>query len=93
MANRWWVIQDPGGSPQGVIGVIEGDGLPRSYVPGVGLVDWPAMTMFTHMGETGAYRITEDEAIKLMRRGVGRTSPDVLARQRGSAPTIQPPGM
>ena len=92
--NRWWVLQLPDGVPRGVIAVIEGDGLPRRYVPGEGLVDWPALTMFTHNGEAGAYRITEEEALALIRDGGGGPMEAwVVAQQRGKAPTLQPPGL
>ncbi len=92
MANKWWFLQDRGDpSPYAVIAVIEGDNLPRRFVPGEGLVDWPAATMWTNNGEPGAYEITEEEAVRLMRAGVGRIRGFLVARGRGEAATIQPP--
>ncbi|MGY1702745.1 hypothetical protein [Geodermatophilus sp. SYSU D00766] len=75
-----------------MIAVIEGDGFPRRFVPGEGLVDWPAVIMWTHNGEPGADRITEEEAVRLLRAGVGGPVDwGIVARARGDAPTIQPP--
>lgn len=91
MAIRYWAIQDVGGPIVGVLAVVDRDGLPRRFVPGVGLVDWPAAVMFTHGGEVGAHRISTAEAQALMRGGVGAVSPRILATQRGSAPVIPVP--
>lgn len=89
----WWVLQDPGDpGPYAVICKDE-QGLPRMFVPGEGLVDWPWAAMWTDHGEPGARRISEQEAVALMNAGVGRI-PDGFSIDagRGTAPTIQPPG-
>ncbi len=48
--------------------------------------------MGTNNGELGAYEITEEEAVRLMRAGVGGPiDRGIVARARGEAATIQPP--
>lgn len=91
MATRYWAIQDVDEPIVGVLAVVDGDELPRRFVPGVGLVDWPAAAMFTHGGEPGAHRISTSEAKALISGGVGKVSPRILATQRGTAPVIPVP--
>jgi hypothetical protein len=89
---KWWALQeieDP--APYAVVAVEADDLLPRRYVPGEGLVDWPSATMYCYQGEPGARRISQEEALELIRKRVGQLSAENLALGRGKAPTIQPP--
>ena len=81
-------LQDRGDtSPYGVAAK-DDQGLARLFVPGMGLVDMPPMASYTHNGEVGGHPITEDEAKRLMRAGVGRMTKEAALSLKGSAPTI-----
>lgn len=89
--TRYWALQeseDP--SPVAVIAVLPGD-VPRRYVPGQGLVDWPSMVAYTHNGEPGAHRISTAEALALIRQNVGRIDPGMVKRAKGNGETIPVP--
>jgi len=90
MATQWWKLQNRGQSqPYGLAALVDGDGLPRRFVPGEGLVDWPSLAGELLMGESGADPISEDEAKSLMVRV--RVASDVVRDLRGKAPTIKVP--
>ena len=89
---QWWALQDFWDeAPYSVMALDPKDGLPRRFVPGEGLVDWPSLSMFVFNGEPGAHPITEDVAIQMMNQGVGTIDPSFVAAARGKAPTLQPP--
>lgn len=89
---RWWKIQEPADAkPSAVAAHWEGDVL-RRYVPGEGLVDWPPLAMFVLSNDPGAVEITEAEAVKLMKAGVGTIPEGVdTASSRGDAETVPAP--
>lgn len=85
--TRWWALQDNGDPAPYAVAAVAADGLARRYVPGEGLVDWPSLTSITR-GEFGSHPITEAEAQALIKRGVGKIDSGIVARARGTAPTI-----
>ena len=74
-------------SPWGV--AADENGTPRLFVPRRGLVHWPSVASYLYEGEVGGKRITEAEATRLMRSGVGRVDPDYADVHKGNAPTIR----
>jgi hypothetical protein len=64
----WWVLQDPGSDPYGVI-VLDDKGLVRRYVPDVGLVQSPTDADHVFLGELGARPVEQDEALSLIGSG------------------------
>lgn len=88
---RWWVLQHPDEAQPAAVFAEGDDGLPRRFVPGQGLVDWPSLAEYTIGGEPGAHVVDAKAALRHIRNGVGRVSPDVVARNRGSAPTLPVP--
>lgn len=89
---RWWQVQEPGDVGPFAVICIGDDDLIRRYVPGEGLVDWPPMAMWIFGDEAGATEITQDQAVKLIKAGVGQL-PDGLdtTSSRGSSPTVAAP--
>jgi hypothetical protein len=89
---RWWKIQEPAdATPSAVAAYWNGDVL-RRYVPGEGLVDWPPLATFVLSNDAGAIEITEAEAVKLMKAGVGEIPSGVdTASSRGGAETVPAP--
>lgn len=89
---QWWKIQEPGDAkPSAVAAYWNGD-VVRRYVPGEGLVDWPPLAMYVFNAEMGAHPITEAEAIKLMKAGVGRIGDGIDTKSsRGMAETVAAP--
>jgi hypothetical protein len=90
--QHWYALQDPGDkAPYAVMGFNWDEGLPRRFVPGEGLVDWPSLAGYVVNGEPGAHEIDEATAIKMMKAGVGKVSPANVEYGRGKGPTVQPP--
>ena len=93
-AVRYWALQDRDDlEPYGVLAVVDGDLLPRIFVPGSGLVDIPSAADWAYNGEPGAHRIGEEEALSLMARGVCAMSREGVQQLRGDAPDIWPEGL
>lgn len=89
---KWWALQDRDDPEPYAVMALDDDGLPRRYVPDQGLVHWPALAMFVFGGETGATPIEEDEAIEMIKEGVGAIDPGFVVLEKGQAPTIPAPG-
>lgn len=85
---RFWKLQDKGDAvPYGVIAA-DDQGLARLFVPGMGLVDVPSISAYIYNGEIGAQPITQTQARRMMRAGVGRVTPETVRSIQGTAPTI-----
>jgi hypothetical protein len=71
---------------------MDDDYLIRRYVPCEGLVHWPSLIMWTHGDKIRATEISEAEAIRLMKAGIGKL-PNGLdtSSSRGQASTIPAP--
>lgn len=90
--EKWFKIQEPGDLRPFAVVYLGDDNLVRRYVPGEGLVDWPAMGMWIFGDEMGCTEISRADAVRLMRAGVGRLSPGLdTSDQRGAAPPLSPP--
>lgn len=60
MKIRYWALQDRDDpEPYGVLAVAD-DGLPRMFVPGMGLVDIPSAADWVYRGEPGKHPISPD---------------------------------
>lgn len=70
-------------TPYAVMAVDPDEALPRRYVPGQGLVDWPGLAMFVINGEPGMRSIDEATTIALMKQGVGEIDPAIVASDKG----------
>ncbi|MCZ2826080.1 MULTISPECIES: hypothetical protein [unclassified Modestobacter] len=93
MTIRYWALQDRDDpEPYGVLAVAD-DGLPRMFVPGIGLADIPSAADWVYWGEPGKHLISEEEALRLMQLGVCRMTREGAESLKGSAPTIWPPGL
>lgn len=90
--EKWWKLQEPQEQSPFAVMFQGEDKIPRRYVPGEGLVDWPSLVSYLFGGDLGAIPITRAEALRLIKAEVGRVSPANLAKGRGTAPTIQVPG-
>jgi hypothetical protein len=92
MPDRWWKIQEPGDPGPVAVATLGADNLIRRYVPGEGLVDWPPMNMWVFGDEHGGTEISQAEAVKLMKAGVGKIPDGVdTASSRGAAGTVAAP--
>lgn len=89
---RWWSLQDPEDREPYAVIAEDGKGLPRRFVPGMGLVHWPSMAMYTLNGETGAQRINQGHAVELMKAGIGAIDPSFIVMSRGTGPDMPAPG-
>ena len=91
MANRWWVLQGPGGPPQGVIAVTEGHDRPLRYVPGAGLVDSPLLARPQAACALPRRRLADGRAAGMGDGQDGSLGRGGLARRRGAlaAPWFQ----
>jgi hypothetical protein len=90
----WWALQDyddPG--PYAVMALDQDEGLPRRYVPGQGLLDWPSLAMYVFNGEPGAHPIDQATAVELMKQDVGKIKPEIVASSKGQAPDRPAPGV
>lgn len=85
---KYWKLQDRGDALPYGVAVKDDQGLARLFVPGMGLVDVPSVASYTHNGEVGGTPITEAEAKRLMRAGIGRVTPATVRSIQGTAPTI-----
>lgn len=85
---QFWKLQDSGDRVPYGVAAKDDEGIPRMYVPGAGLVHVPSIAGVTHNGEVGGKRISEAEAYRLMRAGVGKMTPDSVRSIQGTAPTI-----
>ena len=85
---QFWALQDRGDPEPYGVAAKDDQGIPRLFVPGMGLVHMPSVADITHWGEVGGKRITEVEAYRLMRAGVGKLTPQIARSYMGSAPTI-----
>jgi len=85
---QFWKLQDRGDPLPYGVAAKDDDGLPRLFVPGVGLVHMPAVAGYTHNGDVGGHPISEADAHRLMRAKVGRMKPEDVASLKGPAPTI-----
>lgn len=93
MAEKWWKIQEPGDRVPSAVVYLGEDMLVRRYVPGEGLVDWPPMAMWVFGDEQGASEISQAEAVKLIKAGVGKLGKGVALPGSSRAPTIPVPGL
>jgi len=85
---QFWKLQDRGDAlPYGV--AADDDGTPRLFVPGRGLVHWPSVASYLYEGEIGGQRITEADAKRLMKAGIGKITPEYADVHKGSAPTVE----
>ena len=86
---QFWKLQDQGDSEPYGVAAKDDDGLARLYVPEMkGLVDIPAVASYTHNGEVGGHPISEEEAMNLMRAGVGKMTEKAAQSVQGTAPVI-----
>lgn len=85
---QFWRLQDRGDALPYGVAAKDDQGLARLFVPGVGLVDVPSVAAYTHNGEVGGTPITEAEAYRLMRAGIGRMTAVTVRMIQGTAPTI-----
>lgn len=90
--EKWFKLQDPGDRVPFAVMFQGDDRLPRRYVPGEGLVDWPSLVGYLFGEDQGATPITREEALRLIKAGIGEIRPEYVASERGQAPTIQVPG-
>jgi hypothetical protein len=90
----WFKLQDPGDPEPFAVMFYGEDDLPRRYVPGVGLVDWPSLVSYLSGDDIGAEPITQDEALQLIRAGVGKF-PDGFdySSEVGANPNLPVPGL
>lgn len=89
---QFFALQDPDDeAPYGVVCKDE-QGIPRLFVPGEGLMHIPVVAMWTHGDEPGSHPISQAQAAKLMRDGVGRVDPQVAQTMKGTAETLPAPG-
>jgi hypothetical protein len=90
---QYWAVQSANEMTPTAILAMGDDNLPRRFVPGMGLVDWPAAASWTSWGEPGAHEISVEAARAYMHAGVGTVTADVVNRMRGTAPTLPVPGV
>lgn len=85
---QFWKLQDRGDRvPYGV--AADDNGTPRLFVPGRGLVHWPSVASYLYEGEIGAKQITEAEAKRLMKAGVGKIDAAYADVHKGPGPNVQ----
>lgn len=85
---QFWKLQDHGDTAPYGVAAKDDQGIPRLFVPGAGLVHVPSVSDITHEGAVGGKRISEAQAYRMMRAGVGKLTPQEARTLQGTAPTI-----